>query len=392
MVGSTYISVPTALPTEEGVSDGPGIFEPTGTCRKVRVSTGEMQKSCHTPVRCAGFVIAITGLGLVVLVAISMLKVGLKAKTHTLTSVPNLQEDAIQQQTKGTTVTINTTTTKPIAKSTDITNTINSTIPLLIKVLKEMAGSINTAAEMSEDTYEDAQKMFKKLKQSMRDFKKVSKRVYQKVNRSAHEFKRAGKEVIKKLGKPIRLSMALKKQLQSLTPARKGLLRKEILKGLNLNSLADLRPADTGGCYSDEELHEGLCYKRCAILTNEREPVRVSAFQCCGHQAPCAGELDIEPTLCGGYAVGGNASGNGCAREPARCLQSEEFEGGLCYMRCSLLSYGVLPYRSTSDTCCKSNSPLAMLEPGACDTDERFDVAGGRLDSSAPNVPHPPLY
>lgn len=400
MASSVYSSVPATLPVEEDVEDtvSQRIFESRATHREVRVGTGEREGSCRMPLRCAGIVMAAAGLGLVALLAISMLNADFKASTHTFARVPSLQEDAIQQDTNSAATTINTTTSTPRSKSIQAANAINtmsesaSIIPLLIKVLREMAGGMNGAADMSEDTYEDAKKWFKKLNQSVRDFKKVGKRVVQKLNRSAHEFQRVGKEVAKQMWNPIRLSMSLKTQLQSLTSARKAMLRDEILRGLNLTSLADLRPADTGGCYEDEEFHEGLCYKRCAILTEGREPVRISAFQCCAHQAPCTGKLDIEPTLCGGYAVGGKASGNGCAREPARCLQSEEFEGGLCYLRCNLLSYGILPYRSTSDTCCKSNSPLAMLEPGACDTDERFDVAGGRHDPSASNVPHPPLY
>jgi len=309
--------------------------------------------SWHTAGRRAGIKFAAAGLGLVALVAISMPYVGFRATAHTLARVPNLQEDSLQQKSEST-----------------------SLVPLLIKVLREMAEGIHGAAVMSEevgDSYKHVKRLFKTL------------------NGSAHKFKTIGKEVVEDMGKPIRLSMALKKQLHSLTTARKEMLRKEILKGLNLKSLADLRPADTDGCNADEELHETLCYKRCAILTEGQEPVRVSAFQCCHHQAPCMGELHVEPTLCGGYAVGGSASGNGCARQPARCLQSEEFEGGLCYMRCNLLSSGLLPYRSTSNTCCKNNSPLAMLELGACDTDEIFDVAGGALNSSAANVPHPPL-
>jgi len=305
--------------------------------------------SWRMPARRAGLVLATAGLGLVALVAIGMPSKSFNAKTHTFTNVQNVQGNTIQQKSESA-----------------------SLVPLLIKVLKEMSEGIHGAAEMSEEvgtSYEDAKKLFKTL------------------NGSAQQFKKVGEELIEDLGKPIRLSMALKKQLHSLTPAQKKLLRAQILKGLNLTSLADLRPADTEGCNEDEELHGSLCYRRCAILTKGREPVRVSAFQCCTHQAPCTGELDIEPVLCGGYAVGGNASGNSCARQPARCLQSEEFVGGLCYMRCNLLTYGMLPYRSTSDTCCRSKSPLAMLEIGACDTDESFDAAGGR----APNVPHMPL-
>jgi len=342
MAGSMYSLVQATPPIDKKtqMNIGPVISESHGP-------------SWHMPARRSGLVLAIVGLGLVSLVAIRMHNGSFNAKTHTFTNVPNLQHNTIQQKSES-----------------------GSLLPLLIKVLTEMSEGIHGAAEMSDEvdtSYEDAKKLFKNL------------------NASAHEFKKVGGEVVEDLGKPIRLSMALEKQLHNLTPARKALLRRQILQGLNLTSLADLRPADTAGCNEDEELHASLCYKRCAILTEGREPVRVNAFQCCTHQAPCTGELDIEPTLCGGYAVGGSASGNGCAREPARCLQSEEFEGGLCYMRCNLLTSGMLPYRSTSDTCCKTQSPLAMLELGACLTHETFDVAAGNQNSGAPNVPHPPL-
>jgi len=388
MGGSTYGYAPATPPEEEREeTTGPVIFEPQST-------------SWHMPARRAGPVIATTCLGLVALVAICVISGGFKDKTHTLAYAPNVQKDGIKQEIA--VAIIENTTTIPTAKPTSTTKTKSESadfvhqtdgiVRLLVKVLREMAGGISGAAELSEDTYEDAKKWFKKANQSMHEFKKVSKQVKEKLNWTAHEIKRVGKAVVEKLEKPIRLSMVLKQQLQSLTPARKGILRNEILKGLDLTSLADLRPADTGGCYEDEELHEGLCYKRCAILTLGQEPVRVSPFQCCTHPAPCFGKLDIEPTLCSGYAVGGKASGNGCARQPALCLQSEEFAGGLCYMRCNLLSYGLLPYRSTSDTCCKANSPLAMLVPGECDTDEVFNMAGGGQDSSVPGVPHPPEY
>lgn len=336
MAASGYISVQAAASAEvqeEKVNFGRVTCEQRGPC-------------WHMPARRFG--LAIFGLGSVALVAMCAPNGGFKDQAHDLTSVPNLHRGIIQQKSESA-----------------------SFVTLLLKVLQEMSEGIHGAAEMSEEvggSYEDAKKLFATLKGS------------------AHEFKKVGEELVDDLGKPIRLSMALKKQLHSLTPARKALLRNELLKGLNLTSLSDLRPAITG-CNEDEELHDSLCYKRCAILTEGREPVRVSAFQCCAHEAPCTGELDIEPTLCGGYAVGGSASGNGCAREPARCLQSEEFEGGLCYMRCSLLTYGVLPFRSTSDSCCKSQSPLAMLELGACDTDEKYDAGGGTDSHSAPEVP-----
>jgi len=340
MAGSMYSTVRTnPLEEQKQVNSGPVIFEPHGP-------------SWHMLTGRSGLVLATAGMGLVALVAISMSNGISNAKTHTFTRVPNLQQGTIQQKSESA-----------------------GLVPLLVKVLQEMSEGIHGAAEISEEvgtSYEDAKKLFKTL------------------NGSAHNFKKVGEELVNDLGKPIRLSKALEKELHSLTPAKKALLRQQILQGLNLTSLADLRPA-AGGCNEDEELHASLCYKRCALVTEGREPVRVSAFQCCTHQAPCTGEVDAEPMLCGGYAVGGSASGNGCAREPARCLQSEEFEVGLCYLRCNLLTSGMLPYRSTSDTCCKTQSPLAMLELGSCLTHATFDVAAGSQNSGAPNVPHPPL-
>mmetsp|Transcript_128311 Transcript_128311/g.256269 ORF Transcript_128311/g.256269 Transcript_128311/m.256269 type:complete len:344 (-) Transcript_128311:74-1105(-) len=307
----------------------------------------------HVPTRRAALMALLLGLGLTVLFASCMPIGRVKKKSHSLPSVPNLQQGAIQQKSESA-----------------------SLIPLLLKVLKEMSEGIHGAVEMSKevgDSYTSVKKLFKSLKES------------------AHEFKEVGEELVDDLGKPIHLSMALKKQLHSLSAAQKSKLRQQLLEGLNLTSLHDLRPANTTGCNEDEELFEGLCYKRCAILTKSRKPVRASAFQCCSHEQPCEGQLDIEPRLCGGYAVGGSASGNGCAREPARCLQAEEFSAGLCYMRCSLLTYGMLPHRSTPDACCKSNSPLAMLELGSCDTDGKYDVGDKRGNSAASSLPHEPL-
>jgi len=308
----------------------------------------------HVPTRRAGLMAFFLGLGLTALFASCTPTGGFKKKPHSLPSVTNLQLGAIQQKSESA-----------------------SFLPILLKILKEMSQGVHGAVEMSQevgDSYQNAEHLFMSLKES------------------AHEFKKVGKELVDDLGKPIQLSMALKKQLHSLSAAQKSRLRQQLLSGLNLTSLHYLRPANTSGCNEDEELFEGLCYKRCALLTEGREPVRASAFQCCGHNPPCKGQLDMKTMLCGGYAVGGSASGNGCAREPARCFQAEEFVAGLCYMRCGLLTYGVLPYRSTPDTCCKSNSPLAMLELGACDTNATYDLGGKQGDSAASSVPHEPLH
>jgi len=213
-----------------------------------------------------------------------------------------------------------------------------------------------------------------------------AKKLFKLVNESAGEFIQVAEEAIKVLGKPIRLSMALKKQLHSLTDSQKQRLRQQLLDGLNMTTLQDLRPAETNGCDEDEEVYDGRCYKRCSLLTNGEEPVRAGAFQCCPHGPPCTGRMDIERTDCRGYAVSGDASGNSCPRQPASCLKkAEEFLAGLCYMRCSILTYGMLPYRSTPDACCKSSSPLAMLEAGKCLSDAAYDVGDGELPH-APDI------
>jgi hypothetical protein len=305
----------------------------------------------HVSRRRVVMVSAVITLGLVAGFAVCAPSINGKPEGEILTKAPNLQPDAIQQKSESA-----------------------SLIPLLLKVLQEMAAGIHGAAEISEElgsSFGDAKKLFKL------------------VNESAGEFEMVGEEVIKVLGKPIRLSMALKKQLHSLTPSQKQRLREKLLHGLNMTSLHDLRPADSDGCDEDEELYDGQCYKRCSLLTNGEEPVRASPFQCCLHGPPCTGRLDIKRTRCSGYAVSGDSSGNGCPRQPARCLQAEEFLAGLCYMRCSILTYGILPYRSTPDACCKSGSPLAMLEAGTCDTDAAYDVGDGATDAPAP--PDAPL-
>jgi len=339
MADAGYSSVQAASPIREEIDESAEPdFEPQGP-------------NWHVPTRRAALMALFLGLGLTALFASCTPTGRFKTKQHNLLSVP-LQQGTIQQKSESA-----------------------SAIAVLLKVLTEMSEGIHGAAEMSDQvghSYADAKKLFKELKES------------------AHEFKKVGGELVDDLGKPIRLSMELKKELHDLSPAEKSRLRQQLLKGLNLTSLHDLRPAISNDCEKDEEFFENFCYKRCALLTEGREPVRVSAFQCCTHEAPCEGEVDIEPPGCAGYAVGGEASGNGCPRQLANCLQSEEFFEGLCYERCTLLTYGVLTYRNTPDACCKSNSPLAMLELGSCDNDAKYDVGTKQGDSAAPSMPHAP--
>jgi len=257
-------------------------------------------------------------------------------------------------------------------------------LPILLKVLGEAAEGIHDAAKITDEidsSYHDARKMYGNVKHSM------------------HEMKELAGDLVDDLGKPIRLSMALKKTLHNLNTTQKAMLREKLLKRLNITSLHDLAPdpssiSDDGECASDEELHEGLCYKRCLLLTEAKEPFRESAFQCCEHEPPCGmmgGSVEAKP--CGGYAVSGDSTGNVCPHTPGGCLKDEELFEGVCYMRCNLLTYNMLNFRDTADSCCKSGSPFAMLEFGACDTDTAYAVGGGKGDgdASTPDVPHTPL-
>jgi len=255
-----------------------------------------------------------------------------------------------------------------------------SAIPLMAKILAEMTRGIHDGAKISEEmgeSYEDAKRIFGSVKHSM------------------HEFKKLGSELVDDLGRPARLSLALKEQLHNLTSTQKKQLRQQLLKQLNLTSLHDLSPVGDGEtCGKDEELHDGLCYKRCSLLTDDREPFRASAFQCCDRTPPCdLGGSSISMVPCSGNAVGGEISGNGCPHRPGGCLHDEELLSDMCYMQCSLLTYGMLKHRNTANACCKSKSPLAMLELGGCDVDAKYAVGGGKSDGNpdTPAAPHPPV-
>merc|ERR1712032_1440027 len=92
-------------------------------------------------------------------------------------------------------------------------------------------------------------------------------------------------------------------------------------------------------------------------------------------------------------AIGGENSGNGCPHRPGGCLQDEELLADMCYMQCSLLTYGMLKHRNTANACCKSESPLAMLELGGCNVDTKYAIGGGNGDGNpdTPAAPHPPV-
>jgi len=255
-------------------------------------------------------------------------------------------------------------------------------IGAMVEVVAEMVEGIHDAAKISDavgSSYSDISQIFEEM------------------NMSIHALQRLGTSVVDDLGRPLRLSLALKKQLHALNATEKDMLRTQLLKKLNITSLHDLFPHadlhEQGKCSDDEELHGNLCYKKCSLLTGGRQPFRVTAFECCAHKPPCLTGTSIKTDLCDGYAVSSDTVGGGCPHTPGGCLKDEELFEGMCYMRCSLLTYGMLKYRGSSSACCKQRFLFNMLEPGVCDTDAKYDVGGGQGDGdqSTPSTAHMPL-
>jgi hypothetical protein len=221
--------------------------------------------------------------------------------------------------------------------------------------------------------------------------------LFDEMNMSMHAMKRLGTSVVDDLGRPLRLSLALKKKLHSLNATEKDMLRNKLLKELNITSLSDLFPHadinEQGKCSVDEELHGNLCYKKCSLLTDGRQPFRVTAFECCAHKPPCLTGASINTKVCEGYAVSSDTVGGGCPHTPGGCLKDEELFEGMCYMQCNLLTYGMLKYRSSSSACCKQRFLFNTLEPGVCDIDAKYDIGGGQGDGDlfTPSTPHMPL-
>jgi len=221
--------------------------------------------------------------------------------------------------------------------------------------------------------------------------------ILHEMNTSIHALKRLGTSMADDLGKPLRLSLALKEKLHAMNATEKDMLRTQLLKELNITSLHDLFPhADSdeqGKCSNDEELHGNLCYKKCSLLTGGQQPFRVTAFECCAHKPPCLAGASFKARLCDGYAVSSDTVGGGCPHTPGGCLKDEELFEGMCYMRCSLLTYGMLKYRGSSSACCKERFLFNMLEPGVCNTDAKYYVGGGQGDGdpSTPSTAHMPL-
>jgi len=78
-------------------------------------------------------------------------------------------------------------------------------------------------------------------------------------------------------------------------------------------------PHKPGTCFPDEELHLGICYKKCELLTGNKFPHRFSGIECCDTTGlGCM--LPSHIKLSKGFAVGGDANGGSQAHAPMESL------------------------------------------------------------------------
>lgn len=169
------------------------------------------------------------------------------------------------------------------------------------------------------------------------------------------------------------------------------------------------RTNDTNLCSDDEEMHLGLCYDKCGLLTLGTYPYRQSAWTCCREE-----ECKRNPFRqfsccrhnmgwCSGFDIAGMKEGNKvCPHKAGACLTDEELFLGMCYKKCSLLTRSEFPYRVAAASCCKRTDAMCAIADGAkfkfglhgaSLTMPSFNTGGGCGDdyASTPCSAHLPL-
>jgi len=175
---------------------------------------------------------------------------------------------------------------------------------------------------------------------------------------------------------------------------------------VNLTEMAKMTPHDLmhpkgidrhdgSPCPGDEEAFEGLCYKKCADLTENLYPIRTTAWSCC-HELPCSFfNSKFMDTLipCHGFDVSGSSEGQGCPHYPGSCMPNEEFSLGVCYKKCAILTNNEFPFRSGADTCCRYNNHFACMDALNVKSSLTFDIGGGYGDhvDETPRAAHNPI-
>mmetsp|Transcript_83690 Transcript_83690/g.233084 ORF Transcript_83690/g.233084 Transcript_83690/m.233084 type:complete len:317 (+) Transcript_83690:22-972(+) len=151
---------------------------------------------------------------------------------------------------------------------------------------------------------------------------------------------------------------------------------------------------DGNVCPNDEEVFEGMCYAKCADLTNGTYTIRSSPWACCNAK-PCSffNSKTVAPIPCHGFDVAGAAEGGGCPHTPGACMVNEEYNLGTCYKKCAILTNNTFPYRSAASSCCRYDNHLACLDVVNVNTSVAFAVGGGVDDgtNTTPSKPHAPI-
>jgi len=157
--------------------------------------------------------------------------------------------------------------------------------------------------------------------------------------------------------------------------------------------------SDANACHGNEELFQGLCYKSCKELTNGTFPLRTSSWTCC--QAGKLEECYVSNQkknfgLCSGYDVEGD--GQSCPRAPGVCAENEEKFLGTCFEKCSILTNGTQPFRTSALTCCHTkltsfSSLVDCLNPSKVTAGSKINVGGGAGDGdpTTPKSAHQPV-
>lgn len=160
----------------------------------------------------------------------------------------------------------------------------------------------------------------------------------------------------------------------------------------NANPLAPKEDLNDGNKCADDEESFGtppLCYYQCNILTSGEASVRISAFGCAKSKkfGDVIGEKIGGLIPCQGYDVAGKAEGHGCPHAHGGCLIDEEMSLGKCYKKCSALTQGQYPHRTSMSTCCNSANFLECLSPSNFKMDFGFAVGGGNSVHKAVHDP-----
>jgi len=168
-------------------------------------------------------------------------------------------------------------------------------------------------------------------------------------------------------------------------------------------STAALKPEentqDGNVCNDDEEKFEGICYKKCSILTQGTHKIRTTAFTCCSADKieECGfSNQEVKMSICGGFDVSGSINGQSgaCPHKKGTCYLNEELFLGMCYKKCSDLTEGAFNMRISSFSCCSKTSilecnPFSFSSTPVVKSELGFNV-GGKPDSG-PHNPVPEL-